>query len=107
MLDVSCGNKNVQKILLFLFVNGKCYGTQLHHLLKSSLTPIQKALLRLEKGGIILSNYEGKTRLYQFNPAYPLLTELEQLLKKAYTLLHLLRKSSTPSLNVKNTPFSH
>ena len=87
MLDVLCGNKNVQKILLFLFVNGKCYGTQLHHLLKSSLTPIQKALLRLEKGGIILSNYEGKTRLYQFNPAYPLLTELEQLLKKAYTLL--------------------
>jgi hypothetical protein len=87
MLEVLCGNKNIQKVLLFLFVNGKCYGTQLHHLLQSSLTPIQKALLRLEKGGVILSNYEGKTRLYQFNPAYPLLPELEQLLKKAYTLL--------------------
>ena len=87
MLEVLCGNKNVQKILLFLFVNGKCYGTQLHQLLKSSLTPIQKALLRLEKGGVILSHYEGKTRLYQFNPSYPLLNELEQLLKKAYTLL--------------------
>lgn len=87
MLEVLCGNQNIQKILLFLFVNGKCYGTQLHHLLKSPLTPIQKALLRLEKGGVILSTYEGKTRLYQFNPAYPLLPELEQLLKKAYTLL--------------------
>ena len=87
MLDGLIGNKSIQKILLFLFVNGKCYGTQLHELLNTPLTPIQKALLRLEKGGVILSGYEGKTRLYQFNPAYPLLTELEQFLKKAYTLL--------------------
>ncbi|MBS0649195.1 MAG: winged helix-turn-helix transcriptional regulator [Verrucomicrobia bacterium] len=87
MLEIICGNKTIKKILLFLFVNGKCYGTQLHHLLKSPLTPLQKGLLRLEKGGLILSHYEGKTRLYQFNPAYPLLTELENLLKKAYTLL--------------------
>lgn len=87
MLEGLCGNKNVQKILIFLFVNSKCYGTQLHRLLQSPLTPIQKALFRLEKGGIITSFYEGKTRIYQFNPAYPLLNELEQLLKKAYTLL--------------------
>jgi hypothetical protein len=87
MLEAICGSKTVQKILLFLFVNGKCYGTQLHHLLKSPLTPLQKGLLRLEKGGVILSHYEGKTRLYQFNPAFPLLIELENLLKKTYTLL--------------------
>lgn len=87
MLEALCGNKNVQKILIFLFVNGKCYGTQLYRAFKTSLTPIQKALNRLEKGGIITSYYEGKTRLYQFNPSYPLLEELEQLLKKAYTLL--------------------
>lgn len=87
MLEGLCGNKNVQKILIFLFVNGKCYGTQMHRFLKTPLTPLQKALTRLEKGGIIHSYYEGKTRLYQFNPAYPLLQELEQLLKKAYTLL--------------------
>lgn len=87
MLEALCGNKNVQRILIFLFVNGKCYGTQLHRSFKIPLTPIQKALNRLEKGGLITSYYEGKTRLYQFNPAYPLLEELEQLLKKTYTLL--------------------
>lgn len=87
MLEVLCGNKNVQRILIFLFVNNRCYGTQLHRSLKTSLTPIQKALNRLEKGGLITSYYEGKTRLYQFNPAYPLMAEVEQLLKKAYTLL--------------------
>lgn len=87
MLEVLFGGKNVKKVLIFLFVNGKCYGTQLHKSLRTALTPIQKALCRLEEGGIIVSFYEGKTRLYQFNPAYPLLTELEVLLKKAYTLL--------------------
>src|SRR5262245_50002783 len=87
MLEVLCGNKNVQRILIFLFVNGKCYGTQLHRSLGTPLTPIQKALNRMEKGGLIISYYEGKTRLYQFNPSYPLMSELEQLLKKAYTLL--------------------
>lgn len=92
MLEGLVGNKNVQKILLFLFVNGKCYGAQLKRLLHSPLTPIQKALLRLENGGIILSHYEGKTRLYQFNPAYPLLHELELLLKKAYALLPIQEK---------------
>ncbi|MEI8366335.1 MAG: DUF6314 family protein [Parachlamydiaceae bacterium] len=87
MLEVLCGNKSVQRILLFLFVNGKCYGTQLHRSLRTPLTPIQKSLLRLENGGLITSYYEGKTRLYQFNPSFPLMNELEQLVKKAYTLL--------------------
>ena len=94
MLNGLCGNKSVQKILIFLFVNGKCYGAQLQRLFKTPLTPIQKALLRLEKGGIIMSYFEGKTRLHQFNPAYPLLGELEQLLKKTYTLLPPPRKKN-------------
>jgi predicted transcriptional regulator len=82
MLEVLCGNKNVQRILIFLFVNNRCYGTQLHRSLKVPLTPIQKALNRLENGGLITSFYEGKTRLYQFNPAYPLMPEVENLLKR-------------------------
>lgn len=87
MLEILFGNKSAQKILIFLFVNRKCYGAQLHRLFKTPLTPLQKSLLRLEKGGIIKSYYEGKTRVYHFNPAFPLLEELELLLKKAYTLL--------------------
>lgn len=87
MLIALFGNRTVEQILIFLFVNGKCYGTGLHRKLKIPLTPIQNALGRLEKGGVILSHYEGKTRLYQFNPTFLLLEELEQLLKRAYTLL--------------------
>lgn len=87
MLEALCGNKNVQKVLLFLFVNSKCYGAQLQRILRAPLTPLQNALARLEKGRIVISYSEGKTKLYQLNPSYPLLPELEQLLKKAYTLL--------------------
>jgi hypothetical protein len=87
MLEGLFGNQNIEKILIFLFVNGKCYGTQLHRALQTPLTPIQKALNRLEAGGLIASYYEGKTRMYEFNPSLQVLPELEQLLKKTYTLL--------------------
>ena len=87
MLEGLCGNKNVQKILLFLFVNHKCYGAQLQRLLRVPLTSLQNALARLEKGRIIASYLEGKTKIYQLNPSYPLVAELELLLKKTYTLL--------------------
>jgi hypothetical protein len=41
----------------------------------------------MEKGGIVTSLLEGKTRIYRLNPDYPLKPELESLLKTAYTLL--------------------
>ncbi len=87
MLQALFGNRNVERILLFLFVNESGYGKQIENQLRIPLTPIQKALLRLEKGGIVQSSYQGKTRVYQLNPAYSLRQELESLLKKAYTLL--------------------
>jgi hypothetical protein len=86
------GNRNVERILLFLFVNEKCYGTQIQMLLQVPLTPVQKALERLEKGGIIQSHFEGKIRIYQFRSDYPLRSELEMLLKKAYSLLPVQEK---------------
>lgn len=87
MLLGLCGNKTVPKILMFLLVNGKCYGTQLSRLLRTPLTPIQNALSRLEKGGLLTSYYEGNTKVFLLDPAMPCLPELEQLLKKQYMLL--------------------
>lgn len=59
----------------------------MQRLLKTPLTSLQNAFARLENGRVIISYCEGKTKLYQLNPAYPLLNELELLLKKTYTLL--------------------
>ncbi|MES2273373.1 MAG: DUF6314 family protein [Chlamydiota bacterium] len=92
MLKGLFSNRNVERILFFLFVNEKCYGAQIQSMLRVPLTPVQKALSRLEKEGVVSSHYEGKTRIYQFSPAYPLRFELEMLLKKAYTLLPGLEK---------------
>ena len=87
MLKSLFGCKSVERILFYLLVNEKCYAHQLHRMLHIPLTPIQKALARLEEGKIINSTYEGKTRIYQFNSDYPLLNELEMLLKKAFQQL--------------------
>lgn len=87
MLKSLVGCHSVEKILLYLLVNETCYASQLQRLLHTSLTPLQKSLIRLEEGEILTSYYEGKTRIYQFNPNYPLLDELERLLTKAFTLL--------------------
>ncbi|NGX44769.1 MAG: hypothetical protein K1060chlam3_00944 [Candidatus Anoxychlamydiales bacterium] len=87
MLEPLFGGKNIEKILFFLLINQRCYGRQLSQTFQKALSPIQKALDRLEVGGIIVSFLEGKTRMYQFNPRYPFLQELKTLLEKAYTFL--------------------
>jgi hypothetical protein len=87
MLTGLFGSRTIEKILLFLLINETGYGNQMQSLLGVPLTPVQKALQRLEKAQIVMSHFEGKTRLYQLNPNYPLRHELETLLKKAYLLL--------------------
>lgn len=104
MLQALFGNENIQKILLFLFVNQKCYGAQMQRLLKTPLTSLQNGLSRLEKGGIILSYYEGKTKIFQLNRSYPLIIELEQLLKKAFTLLPPQEKKKYAQLQYDHIP---
>src|SRR5579863_3396822 len=92
MLSSLFGSKNLEKILYFLLINEKCYGTQMHRLLNTPLTPLQKGLSKLEKSGVIQSVYEGNTRYYRFNQAYPLKRELEGLLRKAYEMLPVQEK---------------
>ena len=87
MLETLFGNINVERILFFLLANEKCYATQLKNKFNLSLSPIQNALERLERGSIIVSTLVGKTRIYQFNPRYPFLAELKIFLEKAYSFL--------------------
>jgi len=67
--------------------NERCYGQQLSRIFKQALSPFQKALDRLETGGILISFLVGKTRCYQFNPRYSFLLELKGFLTKAYEFL--------------------
>jgi hypothetical protein len=92
MLSSLISNKSAEKILFYLLLNSKCYATQLSQRLETPLTPLQHALQKLEDGGVLISHSEGKTRHFEFNPNYPLLHELEVLLKKAYTYLPIQQK---------------
>lgn len=87
MLGELLGSKKVGDVLLFLFINGKGYPSQIANALSVGLTPVQHALKRLEKTSIVSSYYEGKNRIYELNRSYPLYEELESLIKKAFFLL--------------------
>lgn len=84
MLESLFGNPVIEKVLFYLFVNQKCYPSQLKKVFQTPLYSFQRALGRLEKGGVIVSHKEGKTLVYQFNPCYPFLNELQAFLGKAY-----------------------
>jgi hypothetical protein len=62
-----------------------CPATQ--ETVETALSPIQQALLRLEKGGILTSSLVGKTRVFRFNPRYHFRKELCTFLESAYTTL--------------------
>lgn len=84
MLESLFGNPVIEKVLFFITINEKCYPSQLRQIFQAPLYSFQRALARLEKGGIIVSYREGKTLIYQFNPRYPFLNELKAFLQKAY-----------------------
>lgn len=87
MLESIFGNVVIEKVLFFLLMNQKCYPSQVKDVFQGQLYSFQRALGRLEKGGVVVSHKEGKTLIYQFNPRYPFLKELLTFLQKAYTFL--------------------
>ena len=87
MLEYLFSNKNLEKILMYLCLHEKAHATELRRSFNSALDPIQKTLKKLEEGGLLVSFLEGKTRVFQWNPRYPFLKEIQSLASKAYSYL--------------------
>lgn len=87
MLEALFGNESIERVLFYLLQNKTCYGLQLKKQFQCTLSPMQQALLRLEKGGILVSMLVGKTRIFQFNPRYLFLEELRSFLQRVYETL--------------------
>ncbi len=87
MLEQLFGNKSAEKVLLFLVHYGEGYARNISETFETSNFAIQKQLLKLEHAGILVSQLKGKTRVFTWNPRYPLLRELQALLKRALDLL--------------------
>lgn len=85
MLEPLFGAANREKVLFYLLARNESYPREIAEHYKTGLSPIQKQLEKLEEGGVLYSRMAGRTRLYAFNPRYPLLDELKILLNKALT----------------------
>jgi len=83
MLESLFGNITIEKILFFLNVYEKGYPKGMADLFKIPVNGVQQQLRRLEDGGVVVSILHGRTRMYQFNPRYPFLKELKELLNKS------------------------
>ena len=85
MLTPLLGTENSERVLIFLLARNEGYAREIARRFNANLYAIQRQLDKLEAGGILVSRTAGRTRLYQFNPRYPFLNELKQLLEKAFS----------------------
>lgn len=84
MLEYLFSNKNVERVLMYLHLHGKANASELSRAFSCSVDPIQKTLAKLEAGGLLVSFLEGRTRVFQWNPRYPFLQEIQALAIQAY-----------------------
>lgn len=87
MLEYLFGNKNIEKVIMYLSLHDKAHATELARTFETALDPIQKTLQKLETGGLLVSFLEGRTRVFQWNLRYPFLQEIQALAKKTYDFL--------------------
>jgi hypothetical protein len=83
MLAPLFGTENSERVLVFLLARNEGYAREIARFFETNLYAIQRQLDKLEGGGVLVSRTAGRTRLYQFDPRYPFLNELKQLLEKA------------------------
>lgn len=83
MLESLLGSVNRERVLIFIYSREEGYPRDIARFFSTDLTPVQRQLEVLERGGILVSRLLGRTRLYSFNPGYPFLNEVKALLGKA------------------------
>jgi len=83
MLEPILGSKNAERVLMFILARDQGYTREIARFSGADPDSVQKQLVRLELGGLLVSKSEGRTRLYRFNPRYSFLKELKALLSKA------------------------
>jgi hypothetical protein len=83
MLESLLGSVNKERVLFFIDARGEGYARDIARFFATDLTPVQRQLESLERGGVLASRLAGRTRLYTFDPRYPLLDELTAFIAKA------------------------
>lgn len=84
MIETLLGNLTKERILLFLYTQGNGYAREMSRIFNISLRSIQLQLKTLENGGVVAGFQKGRTRIYELNPRYFFIRELNALLGKLY-----------------------
>jgi hypothetical protein len=74
-------------VLLFVAERGSGYGREIADFWDRSVYGIQRQLEKLESGGVLIGTAVGRTRVYTWNPRWPFIAELQDMLNKAIPLL--------------------
>ena len=77
------GSDSRERILTFLVSNQEGYASEIARTSGLDLFAVQKQLEQFEADGLLQSRPVGRMRVYVFNPKYPLLQELKDLIEKA------------------------
>jgi hypothetical protein len=85
MLETILGSVNSERVLMYLFAREEGFASEIAKYYATSLNGIQQQLEKFETGGVFLSKKYGRTRVYTFNPRYPFLDSLKNLLENALT----------------------
>jgi hypothetical protein len=84
MIEAILGSTGSEKVLMFLIARDEGYAREIARFFETDLAPIQRQLEKLESGGVLVSRSVGRTRVFSFNPRYPMLVELRALLEKTF-----------------------
>ena len=87
MFQVLFGNAVAEKVLLYIANYGEGYINKIAKIYGISPSQVQKQLMRLEAGGVLVSRLTGNLRVFTFNPRFALRKELLALLERELELL--------------------
>ncbi len=87
MFDILVGSRSAALIFYYMQVYETGYARKISKHFNISLTAVQKQMLKFEQAGVFVSFLEGRTRIFHWNPRYPFLKELRDLIKKAFDYL--------------------
>jgi DNA-binding transcriptional ArsR family regulator len=86
LLQPLVGNLTAARVLTYIANYGEGYAAGIGGTFGISASQVQKQLDRLEQGGILVQRLQGRTRVYTWNPRWPLYRELLALLQKCLML---------------------
>lgn len=87
LLESILVSEDAERVLLFISARGQGYASEIADYYQRRIFGIQRQLDKFELGGLMISRKVGRTRLFEFNPRYPLLKELKLLLEKTISFL--------------------